>query len=114
METGALEGGLRIGVNQNRHRQTVQDPIAREVAVNDRGSRCRNIGHVDNLNNRAAQQGFGLTCLQRRAPDLFVPRLDPARDVIPARSGVPGQLELADPSDLLLLTSTIPMPAQTA
>jgi glycosyltransferase involved in cell wall biosynthesis len=45
---------------------------------------------------------------QKVAPDLFVPRLDLARDVIPARSGVPGQLELADPSDLLLLTSTIP------
>lgn len=42
------------------------------------------------------------------APDLFAPRLDRAREVIPARSGAAGQLELADPSDLLLLTSTIP------
>jgi hypothetical protein len=42
------------------------------------------------------------------SPSLFVPRLNLAHDVIPARSGLPGLLELADPAKLLLLTSMIP------
>lgn len=42
------------------------------------------------------------------ASGLFVPRLTLPGDVIPARSGLPGVLELADPVRLLLLTSIIP------
>lgn len=56
----------------------------------------------------ASVVGDNMACADVSSPDLFVPRLNLARDVIPTRSGLPDVLELANPADLLLLTSTIP------